>query len=225
MRTIALVPDHAMAQYNLGAAYLMKNNLKDAEYWLQKVVKASPKLMNAQIKLGQTYMMAKQPEKAAPHFAIAIQYYEDALKKSGSSNARGETYASLAEVQFSAGDLKNAEQNLRKAIELEPTKPMLHYNLAQILEALNNKNSAILEYEEEVKVNPANFRAFTNAGILYYEAQRFNDAARCFQKSVELNPSDPRGYLQLAAVYKKMGKDREAEDLLRVVKERGGALN
>ena len=220
IRTIALVPDHAMAEYNLGAAYLMKNDLKNAEYWLTKVIEASPNLMNAQIKLGQVYMLSKKPEKAAPHFAVAIQFYEASLKKSASSQARGDLYSSLAEVQFSAGDLKNAEQNLRKAVELKPKKPMLHYNLAQVYEALNDKTSALREYEEEIKVDPANFKAFTNAGILYYESKRLDDAARCFQKAVELNPADARGYLQLATVYKLMGRNREAEDLLRVVKER-----
>ena len=43
----------------LGAAYMMKNDLKEAEYWLKKVVEKSPKLMNAQVKLGQVYMMSK----------------------------------------------------------------------------------------------------------------------------------------------------------------------
>jgi arylsulfatase A-like enzyme/Flp pilus assembly protein TadD len=221
LKTIALTPDHAMAQYNLGAAYLMKNDLKEAEYWLQKVVDASPKLMNAQTKLGQVYMQLKQPEKAQAHFKIVIDYYEDSIKKAGSSKSDGTINSSLAEVQFFAGHLKDAEQNLQTAIKLQPSKPMLHYNLAQVYEALNDKNSAIREYEDETKVNPSNFRAYTNAGILYYEAKQLPDAARCFQKSLELNPADSRSYLQLATVYKMMGKDREAEDLLKTVKERG----
>ena len=225
LQTIKLIPDHAMAQYNLGAAYMMKNDLKEAEYWLKKVVEKSPKLMNAQIKLGQVYMMSNNPEKAAPHFDVAIKFYEDTLNKSGSSKAGGDLYASLAEIQFSAGQHKKAQENLRQAIQLEPSKPMLHYNLGQVYEALNDKSAAIQEYEEEVRINPSNFKAFTNAGILYYEAKKLTDAARCFQKSVELNPADPRGYLQLAAVYKMLGKHREAEDLLKVVRERGVSLN
>ncbi|HSE42520.1 MAG TPA: sulfatase-like hydrolase/transferase [Acidobacteriota bacterium] len=220
LQTIALSPGHAMAEYNLGAAYLTKNDLKQAEYWLKKVVAASPKLMNAQLKLGQVYMMQKKPDMAAPHFAVAVKFYEDSIRTSGGTKNKSDLYASLAEIQFSSGDSKNAEVNLQKAIELEPSKRMLHYNLAQVYESLNQKDSAIREYEAEMKIDPTNFRAFTNAGILYYEARRLDDAARCFQKSVELNPADSRGYLQLATVYKMMGKHREAEDLLRVVKQR-----
>jgi tetratricopeptide (TPR) repeat protein len=199
----------------------MKNNLEQAQYWLQKVVHASPKLMNAQIKLGQVYMQLKQPQKAQTHFKVAIDYYEYSIKKAGSSKSDGTINASLAEVQFFAGRLKDAEQNLQIAIKLQPSRPMLHYNLAQVYEASNDKASALREYEEETKVNPSNFKAYTNAGILYYEAKNLPDAARCFQKSLELNPSDSRSYVQLAAVYKMMGKDREAEDLLKTVKERG----
>ncbi|MCI0416952.1 sulfatase-like hydrolase/transferase [bacterium] len=220
LQAISLTPDHAMAQYNLGAAYLMKNDLKQSEYWLLKVVEASPQLISAHIKLGQVYQTAKKPEQAAPHFQKAIAFYEKSLKQTTSKTSRAGLFASLAEIQFSAGDLGKAGESLREAVRLNPQKPSLHYNLAQVYEALDDNNSAIREYEEEIRVNPSDFRAFTNAGILYYEAKRLPDAVRCFQKSVELNQDDPRGYLQLAAVYRMMGKNEEASRLLEVLQER-----
>ena len=219
LKVIQLMPDHLMAQYNLGAAYLMKNNLKDAEYWLNKVVAASPELLNAHIKLGQAYQMEKEPQKAAPHFQKAIASYEKALKNTTSEKNRAGLFASIAEVQFSSGDLQNASKNLQQAIQLDSKKPTLHYNLAQVYEAQNDKGAAIREYQEEIRINPRDFRAFTNMGILYYEAKHLEDSARCFQKAIELKPDDPRGYYQLATVYKMMGRDEEAGRVLSMVRK------
>jgi arylsulfatase A-like enzyme/Tfp pilus assembly protein PilF len=220
LKVLQLVPDHVMAQYNLGAAYLMKNNLKDAQYWLNKVVEASPTLLTAQIKLGQAYQAQKEPQKAIPHFQKAIMSYEEALKKTTSSKNKAGLFASIAEVQFSFGDLQNAAKNLQQAIQLDPQKPTLHYNLAQVYELQNDKGSAIREYQEETRINPRDFRAFTNMGILYYEAKNLDDSARCFQKAIELKPDDPRGYYQLAAVYKMMGREDEAGRVLGMVQKR-----
>lgn len=219
LKVIQLIPDHLMAQYNLGTAYLMKNNLKDAEYWLNKVVAASPELLNAHIKLGQVYQVEKEPQKAAPHFEKAIASYEKALKDTTSAKNRAGLFASIAEVQFSAGDLQNASKNLQQAIQLDSQKPTLHYNLAQVYEAQNDKGAALREYQEEIRINPGDFRAFTNMGILYYEAKHLEDSARCFQKAIELKPDDPRGYYQLATVYKMMGRDEEAGRVLNMVRK------
>jgi arylsulfatase A-like enzyme/Tfp pilus assembly protein PilF len=218
-KVLAITPDHAMAQYNLGTAYLMKNDFQQAEFWLNKVVEASPKYIAAHLKLGQAYVADKKPEKAAPHFKTAMSFYENALEETSSGKIRAGLQASLAEIQYSAGELQKAKENLNKAIQQDPQKPSLHYNLAQVYEGLNDREAAIKEYGEEIRVNPADFRAFTNMGILYYETKRFDDAARCFQKSVELNPRDPRGYLQLATVYKVMGRNEDAERVMRMVQQ------
>ena len=86
-------------------------------------------------------------------------------------------------------------------------------------EAQNDKGAAIREYQEEIRINPRDFRAFTNMGILYYEAKQLEDSARCFQKAIELKPDDPRGYYQLATVYKMMGRDEEAGRVLKMVQK------
>lgn len=216
-KVLAITPDHAMAQYNLGTAYFMKNDFQQAEFWLNKVIEASPQYIAAHLKLGQAYVADKKPEKAAPHFQKAMAFYEKALNDTSSGKLRAGLQASLAEIQYSAGELQKAKENLSKAIEQDPQKPSLHYNLAQVYEGLNDQEAAIKEYGEEIRVNPADFRAFTNMGILYYESKRLDDAARCFQKSVELNPQDPRGYLQLATVYKMMGRNEDAERVMKMV--------
>ena len=92
----------------------MKNNLKDAEYWLNKVVEASPELLTAQLKLGQVYQAEKEPEKAAPHFQKAIASYEKALKNTTSAKNRAGLFASIAEVQFSSGIYKMRRKTCNK---------------------------------------------------------------------------------------------------------------
>lgn len=88
--------------------------------------------------------------------------------------------------------------------------------------------------DKTVQLNPADFRGFHVLGKWYYEISNlgslkrtavkifygafpdasFEDSRRCYQKSLQLNPSFNLNYLELAKVYVKLDQPAEALTLL-----------
>jgi arylsulfatase A-like enzyme/tetratricopeptide (TPR) repeat protein len=218
MKTLALNPNHSVALYNLGYAYELKGNLKEAAIWYHKVLEHEEKLF-ATLKLAHIYRKLNQPEQARFYFLQTVQDYEDYMKATKGDAARSALHVSLGEIYFGAGELDQAEKHFQAAIKLTPTKSTLHYNLAQIYEAKGNFQEAIWEYQKEVEVDPSDFKAFNDLGLLYSKSGRWEDAATCFRKVMELAPRNLRGYILLASTYEKLGKKQEANEILQKAEE------
>jgi arylsulfatase A-like enzyme/Flp pilus assembly protein TadD len=220
MKVIALKPDHTGALYNLGYAYEMMGNQKEAEHWYLQVLKYREHHLFAAIKLAHLYRMMNEPEKARPYFLEAVKFYEKGLEMTTLTKSKSALYSTLGEIYFGAGQLDQAEKNLKAAIALTPDTPTLHYNLAQVYEAKQQFLAAVDEYKKEIDVAPLNFRAFNNLGILYAQLNQPNEALSCFQKVVDLRPQDQRGYLLLASTYQKLGKPEEANRIVKLLEQR-----
>lgn len=225
LKTIALRPDHTMAIYNTGYAYELKQDLKSAKEWYEKVLNYEPKHLFATLKLANMYRMLEQPEKARPFYLQAVQSYEEALQATKGEKSRAALFTTLGEMNFGAGDIISAERNYKEAIQLTPDAPDLYYNLAQIYEVKGEVPYAVDAYKKEIEVAPTNLKAFNNLGLIYRNTNRLNEALACFQKVVELNPAEPRGYILLASTYQRLGRNSEAGKIIQDARERGIQVN
>lgn len=217
LKTIRLQPDNITAMYNLALAYQATGDVASSEYWFNKVLQQDPDHISAISGLAALYQQTKQPQRAFPYLQKALKFYDESLKKTNSDKARASLYASAAELYFIGGDLQKAAAGLVAAIELDPKKPMMHYNLAQVYEAVGDSDRAMQEYARETEVDPSNFRAFYNLGTYYAERKNYADAARCFEQATRLNPTDPRGFMMLASMYQKTGRNQEAQQILQSI--------
>lgn len=212
---IRLAPENTNAVYNLALAYQAVGDLTSAEYWLKKMLEKDPDHLVASSKLGTVYMQMKRPDEAMPYFQKALLSYDKSIQQESSPKGKAGFYASAAEVYFEAGDLRRAAASLQMAIQLDPQRPSMHYNLAQVYEAAGSKQNALEEYRQETKVNPSSYQAFYNLGALYSEAGDYRKAAECFETVTRLNPRDPQPFKMLAAAYQKLGRNEEAQQILR----------
>src|SRR5262249_49951782 len=132
LKTIQMKPDHITAIYNLAFAYQVSGDAKNAEYWYLKILQQDPNHISAMSKLASLYMQAHQPDRALPYLQKALNHYQELLKKATSDKARASLFASAAELYFVGGDLQKAAASLNTAIKLDPSRPLLHYNLGQV---------------------------------------------------------------------------------------------
>jgi cytochrome c-type biogenesis protein CcmH/NrfG len=58
-------------------------------------------------------------------------------------------------LRFRMGDTQSAERMLQRAVEVDPTSPWHHYNLALALWANGRKQQAIVEVEQVLKIDPS----------------------------------------------------------------------
>jgi tetratricopeptide (TPR) repeat protein len=106
-----------------------------------------------------------QPEETLPvaktlgFLFLALQEYpsaEEYLYKAAVGGADSEAYFSLALLAEKAGDLYNAERNVKQAIRGHRDCPEYHHKLGQILEKSGNLSAAVQEYETASRLAPGN---------------------------------------------------------------------
>lgn len=216
LKTLSIRPDHTGALYTLGCVYETTDDLKQAEYYFKKVLQYEENHRYAKMKLGLVYRLLNEPGKAKPLFDQLIDFYTKALETTTGDKTRSLLLSALADIYVTAGNLAEAEKNLKAAIALDPRTPGLHFDLAEVYDARNELLNAVAEYEKETELEPYNFDAYTNLGLVYYKLQRFDKAAMCFQKVLEIQPRNPRASLLLAETY--VVSQGNLEDALQLAK-------
>jgi len=123
----------------------------------------------------------------------AIPLYERALKEDAENPDILSAYG-LALVE--AGRPSDAEAPLRRAIELDPTRPAYRVNLAELFFKVGETELAI-DTLKTVADEHQNFpRAFSRLGRAYVEKRDLAAAADAFDRALQLDPNDqPTGLL------------------------------
>lgn len=220
LRTLAIRPDHLNATYNLGYIYELRNDNLQAEEWYRKVLNIDPENLHANLKLAHLYRRENKAVLARPLFLKVVDFYRSSIEKTQSSKSKASLCSALGEIYFGAGEIALAEETIKKAIQLDPKAESLHYNLAQIYEGRGDLEAAIEEYKKEIENGP-NIKALNDLGILYKELRVYDQAILCFQRLMELDPAEPRGYILLAKTYEETGRAGEAEQVIRLAHQRG----
>lgn len=220
LKGVSLRPDYTMALFNLANAYQLAGNYPEAERWYLKVLDYEKNHTMTTLRLAHLYREMGRQEDSQKFFKAALKTYEDSLLLTKSDSGKSGLYATLGEIYFGSADYEASRKNLAAALALTPERPTLHYNLAQVYEAEQKPDQAIDEYQKETLVDPSSFKAFNNLGLLYRLETRYAEAVPCFQKVIELNPQDPRGYLLLASTYHKMGDIEAADRVVKIAIER-----
>lgn len=86
-------------------------------------------------------------------------------------------------------DWVGAEQEFRRAIELNPNYDRAHHWYAGFLKITGRWPEALTEMKRALELNPTYLIVNTNLGVYYYECEgRFDKAEEQFQKTIDLNP-------------------------------------
>jgi TolB-like protein/Tfp pilus assembly protein PilF len=161
--------------------------------------------------------IAKDPNYAPAYAGIADSYailsespYEsraDALNKARVAAEKALALDSkLAEAHVSRGllfvedlNLKAAEQEYQRAIELNPNYAFAHYLFGfDVLTPLGDFDHAISEMNRAVELDPFSGIINANLGWCYLCARRYPEAVAQFRKAAELDPNSPMPALGLA---------------------------
>jgi protein O-GlcNAc transferase len=202
-KVLVVEPHDFEALNNLGNLYLNKGKVKEAEAAFLKVVTINPKLAEGYYNLGVVYQRLGDNQKA-------LKYYQ----KSSQLNPNNEKlYNNLAVCYKRLGKTEKAIEIFKKALKVNPDLVIALTNLAALL--MFQKPREAQEYlKRAVTIDPDNIEVQYNLGVAYQTVGMHLEAARAYNKVIDLNPGFVQAYGQLFHKLKLMADWKGMQKLL-----------
>jgi Flp pilus assembly protein TadD len=202
-------PERHDIRYKVGVLLLLAGQHQAARQELNAVLAAKPQMLEAREALGLTYLEEKQYPEAIRIFKEvlsqersrvktrhllgiaylaqdnpreAIQIMEPAASLDHKNVA---LLATLGQAHLKVKDYSRALLYLKKGQSLDPKDKKINLNLGMALAGLKRYSEAFdafLKGGDEAQ-------AYNNIGVHYYLEGRYEDAAKCFQKALDLRPT------------------------------------
>jgi adenylate cyclase len=111
-----------------------------------------------------------------------------------------------------------------RALTLDPDLAEAHAVKAYILQMRGEMGDAVAEAGVALQLDPESYEANRTAGRLNYQLHRFEDAARLFEKAVNLMDSDINSAMMLVSAYKALGESTGMHRAAEVALKRADAV-
>jgi tetratricopeptide (TPR) repeat protein len=189
----------------LAMAHYLQGQLAESIPYLELLTRWSPDNAQLSYALGVCYIQTRQPDKAREVFA---RLYQLDLKSAAAYllNAR-----MLLRQQFE----ETAEQELNKAIQLDPKLPQARFLLGEIAVYRADLERGVSLFQQEIAINPAFDQPYYRLGETYTRQLKWDEAINPLQKAIWLNPYFSGPYIVLGKVYLKKSDLGNAENMLR----------
>lgn len=116
-------------------------------------------------------------------------------------------HLAAAEAHESQESYDQAIPEYHEVLKLEPQRPGIHYRIGRSLlgrywqrHSSEDLTAAEKEFEQELKIDPANANSSYELGELRRKANRFDEAQQYFERALQHYPDFPEAQLGLAAV-------------------------
>lgn len=161
-KAVALMPDYAEAQANLGLVRMLSGDFDGAVSRQVEAIRLDPDLAEAHYNLGNAYSrlgryveavtsyreaIRLKPDRAPPDSVVsAVDANQGAYTRSVAGYEHAMRYAGLANAYFNLGDHTAAIESYTRAVGLAPDFADGHYNLGIIHERTGNVERAIFHW-------------------------------------------------------------------------------
>ncbi len=171
---LAAKPDMLEAREALGLTYLEEKRYPEAIRLFQEVLNQDRSRAKTRHLLGIAYLAQENPREA-------IRVMEPAVSLDRKNVA---LLASLGQAFLKLKDYNRALAYLKQGHSLDPKDKKINQNLGMALAGLKRYPEAFeafLQAGDEAQ-------AYNNIGVHYYLEGRYEDAAKCFQRALDLRP-------------------------------------
>jgi predicted CXXCH cytochrome family protein len=127
----------------------------------------------------------------------------------------GLAWFDLAADKHIASGVTEAYRILSKLPPRERQDAAVQADLASVLLQDNEQRLAIQMFERASAEEPSNARYAYCLGVALERSGKAGEAIQALRRSIELDPSQPAPYLELAQLYKKMGQEEQSRGAVR----------
>lgn len=181
---------------------------KSLEYF-QKAVELDPNFAEARIEIAWIYWNRANASGDPKQLMPKVKEETEKALAIDPNLAKGQVMlAALKEFDF---DWQTAEQQYKRAIELNPNLDFARQNYAFFLSVMGRHDEALAQLDQLKERDPINLRQLlTTRGIILAWAKRFDDALREFQKAQAIDQNIKVEDFSLGYAYGGKGMDKEA---------------
>ncbi len=192
-------PRWAYPHYNLAITYGQTRHYREAEQEYKAAIELGPNYAYLYINLGDLYLEQ-------------LHRQDDAEKAFRKAAELGDplAYNWLGALYWKRGDLRLAESNFRKAIEVVPNSVAARINLAQLLYDQNRKDDAEQMLRAAAQLDMGNPTPHLRLADLLLERGKLEDAEVEYVVVIGQLPDDPVAREHLADLHVKQKRFNEA---------------
>lgn len=212
-KTIAAEPDSAVAHASLAAALLQEGKISEARFSARQAYELDPTRADAMTTEGLALVALGDDEQAAESYkraVVAAPKYEPAwynlakarvrlgrtpgaidaftwaIETDDSARARNDLGVLLLQEE----KLEAAEENLRRAVELNPSMTRAHFNLGNALARQGKTREAIERFYIAIGQDNRYLRAYQNLGGALIEEQIYEEAIQVLTTANTIEPGN-----------------------------------
>lgn len=186
---IRLHPDEASYRIQLGRLLMNQGESDEAIREFDRAAERGADSALCRALQGKAHLAAGRREQA-----------QELFQASNSVRPNSDAYGGMATVHYLRGEKGRAIQNFRKAIELAPRDPDLHFNLGNVLVQTERYEEAEEALRRSLRLDPGSPRAHLNLGVLLLNRFEVSEAEQHLRWAVRLDPRLPKPYLHLGRI-------------------------
>jgi tetratricopeptide (TPR) repeat protein len=201
---VQIAPNDPDAHYRLALSYLKLGTVQDLRQSFKELsatVELNAGNQDAQLKLGQLLLLAKEPAKARAHADIVLTSAPD--NKEGVI-LRGASLLNEGKIQEGIAELK-------RAIVLDPQNMNLYIDLARAYVHIKDYGSAESILQQALQANPQSLEARFALGDLHFINRKADLAEAEYKRALNDAPDRPEPRVKLAGFYASVNRLGDAE--------------
>ncbi|MEJ2071332.1 MAG: tetratricopeptide repeat protein [Syntrophobacterales bacterium] len=172
---LAAKPDMLEAREALGLTYLEEKHYPEAIRVFKEVLRRDGSRVKTRHLLGIAYLATDNPQEATR-----------VMEKAAAVNDKNVALlATLGQAYLKVKDYNKALLYLKKGQSLDPDDKKINLQLGMTLAGMKRYSEA---FDTFLKAGDE-AQAYNNIGVHYYLEGRYEDAAKCFQKALDLRPT------------------------------------
>ena len=230
-------PMDADVHYRLALIYLKLGgvpNLQEAFAALSRTVELDKTNRDAQLKLGELYLLGNEPAKARERADIVLvsapqntdglilkgrslineKHYAEGmaeLKKAIELDPKNmQTYIELAQTQVFAKDTAAAEETLKTALMIEPRSTDILIALGDFHVTTGQPDKAEIIYKQALDVAPQQEEIYLKLANFYQRYGKWMEVEAALQKLAALKPQDEKPHILLGDFFTSLGQRDKA---------------
>jgi len=194
-RAIEKNSGHAEPYFNLAIALITQDKKEDAIGALEGAIQRNPSYTKAYLYLGRTLNQLKRGKEALPHFQ----------KAAALDPTHWEAHAAIGRELCAQEQFAESIPHLKRATELNEDL-QLHFEYANVLNAVNLLEESLQIYENLLRRNPECVAILYNTAYTLKRMNRIHDAMYYYNAVLERDPNHAEAQFSRGLAYIMMGE-------------------